>query len=115
VIPTSGMQGLLKSMGFDPDAMKGQLEAFIANMQAAAAAISANQARLEAQGARIEAQGAAILGRLDLLAPAPRTVEVLEDGKPTGVLITDEKFPQAMIDDVFKSPPGGAEHGDATT
>lgn len=110
------MAGLLKTMGFDPDAMKAQLEAFIQNMQAAAAAISANQARLEAQGAKIEAQGEAILARLDLIAPAPRTVEIIEDGKPTGVLITDEKFPQQMIDDVFKeAPPGGAVNGDVTT
>jgi hypothetical protein len=96
----SGMAGMLKALGVDPDELKANVETFMVNMKAQAETINANQARLEAQGARIEGKLDAVLTRFDELSPASSTKEVLEDGKPTGVLITSERFPQAMIDDV---------------
>jgi hypothetical protein len=96
----SGMAGLLKSIGVDTDQFQAHFETFTAGMRAQAETINANQLRIEAQGARIEAKLDALADRLDSIAPAPSTVEVLEDDKPTGVLITSEKFPQAMLDDV---------------
>ncbi len=103
----SGMAGLLKSMGVDTEELQANVQTFMQGMQAQAQTINANQARLEAQGVRIEAKLDTVLTRLDELAPAPSTKEVLEDGKPTGVLITSERFPQAMIDDVNGGPADG--------
>lgn len=106
----SGMAGLLKSMGVDADQIQTNIELFTAGMKAQAETINANQVRLEAQGARIETKLNQVLDRLDAMDPGgdPRTREVFENGKPTGVLITNEKFPQALIDDVNK---GGASDG----
>ena len=89
----SGMAGLLKTMGVDTDEIQAQATTFMQGMKAQAETINANQQR-------IERKLDAILERLDSISPAPSTREIIEDGKPTGVLVTDEKFPQAMIDDV---------------
>ena len=87
------MAGLLKTMGVDTDDIQAQATNFMQGMKAQADTINANQQRIEKKLDEI-------LGRLDAISPAPATREILEDDKPTGVLITDEKFPQAMIDDV---------------
>jgi hypothetical protein len=105
------MAGLLKSMGFDAEKLTQELNEFTLNMQRAAATINANQLRLEGQGARIEAQAAAIMAKLEDLHPSPSTREVYEDGAPTGVLIHDEKFPQALIDDVTGGSTNGSDAG----
>jgi hypothetical protein len=101
----SGMAGLLKALGVDSDQFQAHFETFTAGMRAQAETINANQLRIEAQGARIEVKIDALADRLDSIAPAPTTVEVLENGEATGVLIHSEKFPQAMIDDVNQTPP----------
>jgi hypothetical protein len=97
----SGMAGLLKSMGVDTDDIQAQATTFMQGMKAQADTINANQQRIEKKLDEI-------LGRLDAISPAPSTREILENDAPTGVLITDEKFPQAMIDDVNGK---AAEHG----
>lgn len=97
----SGMAGLLKSMGVDTDDIQAQATAFMQGMKAQADTINANQQRIEKKLDEI-------LARLDAIAPAPSTREILENDAPTGVLITDEKFPQAMIDDVNRE---AATHG----
>lgn len=98
----SGMARMLKTMGVDTDEIQAQATTFMQGMKAQAETINANQQR-------IEVKLDAILGRLDAIAPAPATREILENGEPTGVLVTDEKFPQAMIDDVNGE---AAKHGD---
>ena len=98
--PQNGMAGLLKTMGLDPDELKANVEGFMAGMRDQAAKINGNQERLEAQGSRVESKLDAIILRLDEAIPPGSTREILEDGAATGVLITSERFPQAMLDDV---------------
>ena len=137
--PQNGMAGMLKAMGLDPDELKTNVEGFMAGMRDQAAKINANQERLEAQGgrletrldaiaetlelphdgvggdlgARLEAKLDAITMKLDEILPIQTTREIFEDGRATGVLITSERFPQAMIDDVNGGlSDGGEQHSD---
>jgi hypothetical protein len=98
-VAISGMAGLLKSMGVDTEELTATANQFMEGMKAQAQTINANQTR-------IETKLDAILELLNTSAPAPATRELLENGERTGVLITDEKFPQAMLDDAN----GGARH-----
>lgn len=92
----SGMAVMMKTLGLDPAEIKTHVEAFTSHMKAQAEAINANQQRIEEKLDRIEA-------KLDGHG-IPATRELLDvNGKPTNVLITDERFPQAMIDDVNRS------------
>jgi hypothetical protein len=79
--------------------------------------MSANQATLEAQGAAIMAKLDAMNLKLDEVLPIQTTREVLENGEATGVLITSERFPQAMLEDIGLVPVGvsgdGTQHSDS--
>jgi hypothetical protein len=127
----SGMAMMLKSLGLDPDELKANVEAFMLHMKAQAEKINQNQARLEAMLATVEDQGTTALSRLEdlqamvLIVAAGEsqgtTTAILENGRASGNLITSEKFPQEMIEDVmtagipsasnFDAVPIGGEHG----
>lgn len=103
----TGATMMLKALGFNPDELKGTVEGFMDHMKQQAATINANQARLEAkQDATTEELGKLCELVADLAGPRPTTRAILENGEETGVLITSEKFPQAMIDDVNRSATG---------
>lgn len=127
----SGMAMMLKSLGLDPDELKANVEAFMLHMKAQAEKINQNQARLEAMLGYVEDQGTTALSRLEdlqamvlILAAGESqgtTTAILENGRASGNLITSEKFPQEMIEDVmtagipsasnFDAVPIGGEHG----
>jgi hypothetical protein len=83
----------LKAMGIDPEELRANVDAFMTGMKAQAEKINANQARLEEKLDRI-------IFIVEELLPQESTREIIEDGQHTGVLVTNERFPQAMIDDV---------------
>lgn len=85
----SGMAMMLKSLGVDPDEIRGNVEQFMGYMKAAADKINANQAIIEAKLDRIE----------KLIDPPGETTVITENGEHTGVLLTTEKFPLEMIVD----------------
>jgi hypothetical protein len=102
---SSGMESMvasgLKALGLDPEAIKAEVEAFMAHMREQVAAIHASQERLEA---KVDASTHE-LGRLshlvdELAGVRPSTVPILENGAATGTFMTTEKFPQELIDDV---------------
>ena len=100
-MPFDGKAMMMQALGLDPEELKLSAEAFMANMKQQAETINANQRRLED---KLDAAGSK-LGELadlitELVGPRPSTTAILENGRHTGVLITDEKFPQEMIDDV---------------
>lgn len=71
------------------------------HMKDQAAKINANQARIESKLDQQEAKFDDLRELvLDVVGPRPSTTHILENGEQTGVLVTSEKFPQAMIDDV---------------
>jgi hypothetical protein len=91
----SGMAMMVKSLigavGIDPEGLKRDIEQFMAMMKAGVDQLNANQARIDAKLDRIE----------KLVAQPGETVAVLDDlGNATGVLLTTEKFPDAMLEDV---------------
>jgi hypothetical protein len=86
----SGMASMMKALGLDPEELRANVEKFMAEMKGQAAAINANQARIETKLDEI----------LAALPPRPSSRAILENGVDTGTFITNEKFPQAMIDDV---------------
>lgn len=91
----SGMGMMMKALGLDPAVIQQHVEAFTTHMKDQAAAINANQQRIEAKLDAILARQAAELG------PRETTTELLDaDGRGTNVLVTNERFPQAMLDDV---------------
>jgi hypothetical protein len=95
--PTSGMGMMLKSLGIDPDEIKASIEQFMLTMQSAAERIKENQSAIETRMTAMDAK----LDRIAALIDQPGdTIHVQEDGRDTGILITSEKFPQAMLDDL---------------
>jgi hypothetical protein len=86
----SGMTMMLRSLGFDPDGMKRDIEQFMAAMKAAVEKVNANQASIEAT-----------LDRIEKLVehPGATTAIVTESGEDAGVLLTTEKFPREMLED----------------
>jgi hypothetical protein len=117
-----GMGMMLRACGIDPDEMKQQAEQFMIFMKQGVEKINANQERIESalksisaaqerSAERINAE-LAIISSLLLLQQQERegTTSVVRDenGGHTGVLITSEKFPQAMIDDVNGTTPAQA-------
>jgi hypothetical protein len=105
---STGMAIMLKSLGLDPDELKRNVEDFMQHMKQQAERINANQAKLEANDARLEAKLDELQNLLAELVTAelgprrPSTTEIFNNGERTGILITDEKFPQAMLDDVYE-------------
>ena len=91
-MPKSGMEMLLGAMGVDPTEVRANIEDFMTAMKATAVKVSENQDRIEAKLDEI-------LDRLETISPKPSTQELIEDGKATGVLVTDERFPAAMLKD----------------
>lgn len=90
----SGMTAMMKALGLDPAEIKTHVEAFTSHMKAQAEAINANQRRIEEKLDEL-------LNRTAAQPVEASTTELLDaDGKPTNVLVTSERFPQAMIDDV---------------
>lgn len=92
----SGMQMMLKSLGLDPDDLKANVEGFMVMMKGAVEKVEANQLRIEGHLGRIES-------KLDMLGADPLTFKdssraIYEDGKHTGVILTDEKFPRPLYD-----------------
>ena len=106
-MPPSGMGMMLKSMGLDPDELKANVETFMQHMKEQADKINANQARLEemitANQASLNSIAQILSGLSTLVTTQNSTTHILdEEGKKSGVLITSEKFPQEMLDDVYE-------------
>lgn len=85
----SGIELLLAAAGIDPAEIRANIEAFMASMKATAEQVNANQKRIE--------------DKLDLILaaqpPAPTTQHIRENGELTGVLVTEEKFPDEVLKD----------------
>jgi hypothetical protein len=94
----SGVALMMRSLGVDPEKLRESIEAFMATMTTAAATINANQKRIEENLGRIERQLAAI--EVKLSDPGETTELAGPDGRSSGVLLTTEKFPDAMLRDV---------------
>lgn len=103
----NGMTTMMKAMGLDPDELKATVEQFMGGMKDQAAKINANQGRLET---KLDV----ILMKLAELSPIVATRQILENGEATGVLITNERFPQEMIDDVNGGPRDGGGIGNSS-
>jgi uncharacterized protein YjbJ (UPF0337 family) len=93
----TGMEMMLKGLGIDPDQVKANIEAFMGSIKESIVKIDAAQERIEGTQARIE-------GKIDTvisLLPAKRTTQAIldDEGNPTGVLYTEEQFPDAMLAD----------------
>lgn len=86
----NGTAMMLKSLGIDPDQIQRNVEEFMTAVKGALEKVDANQARIETKLDAIQA-------RLD--AGAGSTTHIHANGKPAGVLVTDEKFPQEMLDE----------------
>jgi hypothetical protein len=91
----TGMEQMLKMLGIDPDQVKANIEAFMGSIKESIVKIDAAQGRIEGTQARIE-------GKIDLLIsfapPKPATTAIVDgEGKATGVLYTEEQFPDAML------------------
>lgn len=95
---TSGMTGMLKALGLDPDELKKNVETFMETMTAAAQQIKANQIAIETKLTAIEGQ----LKRIQAELPEAGTTTSIknDDGNDTGILVTTEKFPDELIRDV---------------
>ena len=115
-MPVSGMAMMLKSLGVDPDEIRGNVEQFMAYMKAAADKINANQAIIEAKLRELQTQGTNLweqnntlrqhIDRIEkIIDPPGETVHITENGLGTGVLVTTEKFPQELIDDAAQHSP----------
>jgi hypothetical protein len=91
----SGMEMLLGKL--TPDGIKTQVEGFIANMQGQAQALNENQRRIEAKLDSIEGKLDTVTELLRGLIPQTSTTPIMQNGEATGVLITNEKFPQEML------------------
>lgn len=109
----SGIDMMMQRLGnLVPEDLKRNIEQFIADMQKAAATINANQVRIETALASLQASSTRLEAMQDntahilagfslLMPPPPTTTHIFEKGKPSGNFITEEKFPQEMIDDVM--------------
>ncbi len=86
----SGMSQMLKSLGFDTDALKKDIEQFMGAVKSGIETINANQARIEAK-----------LDRIEKLVEHPGTTTSIatEAGEESGVLLTTEKFPNEILED----------------
>ena len=104
-MPKSGMEMLLGTMGIDPTEVRASIETFMSTMKSTAEAINANQVRIEVKLDTIIANQ----DQASQAAAQASTVPVLENGEATGVLITDEKFPDAVLKDagVLEGWPNG--------
>jgi hypothetical protein len=106
---------LLKRMGLDPEAYKGMIEEFIEGMRRAVEQINSNQQRIETMLKDLQVETNSLshqvrgsLSKLETiemklhhgLSLGGTTTPIYANGEHTGVLITDEKFPQEILDDV---------------
>jgi hypothetical protein len=91
----SGLEQLLGNVGLDPAMIDAHVEGVRTLIRNAAAELNANQRRIESKLDAIDAKLA------QMAAEPASTREILDaEGNPSHVLITNERFPQAMIDDV---------------
>jgi hypothetical protein len=86
----SGIEMLLRAAGVDPEEIRGNVERFMLETRAAVNAINANQRSIET--------------KLDLILAAQGGAAITKeyqkpDGSPSGVLETNEKFPDAVLVD----------------
>jgi hypothetical protein len=92
---------MLRSLGLDPDELKANVEGFMVTMKAAVEKVEANQLRIESKLEHLSECSAAIILKLDTIIQEPLSFQgtsrpIFEDGKHTGVILTDEKFPQPL-------------------
>jgi hypothetical protein len=109
----SGMDSLMQRLGgMIPEELKRGVEQFMVDMKAAVEKINANQLRIETALTTLQASSdrlekmqdntAHILAGFSLLMPPQASsTPILENGAHSGNLITSEKFPQEMVDDVM--------------
>lgn len=96
----SGMGMLLKTLGVNPDEIRASIDSFMSGQKELLTRIAANQERLEASSARIEAKLQFVIDQQVTPYPHPSTTtELLSNGRPTGIVVSDEKFPQVVLDD----------------
>jgi len=117
---------LLKRMGLDPEAYKAMIEEFLEGMRQAVAKINDNQQRIETMLKDLQTETNSLshqvrgaLGKLETietkvhhgLGLGGTTTAIYENGQHTGVLITDEKFPDALYGGQTEQPQGGEVNG----
>ena len=89
---------LLRTLGVNPDEIRASIDAFMAGQKELLTRIAANQERLEAATVRLEDKVQFIVDQQ--IKPYPSTTEILDDqGRGVGVVVSDEKFPQVVLDD----------------
>lgn len=88
----SGMGMLLKQLGVNPEEIRASIDSFMNGQRALLESVNANQLRVEATLVRIEA-------KLDAAVKIGTTTELTDaSGAGLGLIVSDEKFPQAVID-----------------
>jgi hypothetical protein len=104
-VASSGIEILLKAAGIDPGEIRASIDQFMSSMKATADAINANQGRIETKLNTIISNQE----KASQAASQATTTHVLENGRPTGVLLTDEKFPDEVLKDagVLEGWPNG--------
>lgn len=120
----SGMGMMMKAMGVDPEEIKGSVTAFMETVKSSIEKIDANQKRIEDKLEKIVATQAihttAISIILDHLKDvrAERHVAVINepspkllamDGTDSGAIVSEEKFPQEVLDAAKYDPIEAAE------
>lgn len=101
------MAMMLKSLGIDPDEIKGSIDQFMQTMKAAAEKINANQLSIEAKLDMIQAK----LNEMQTIIDDPgHTTQIKANGEDTGILVTTERFPKEMLEDVM-----GADTSEVST
>jgi hypothetical protein len=103
-----GVQNMLKSMGFDPEEMKRVATLFMDGQRALLESIDANQKRIEAKIDGVSSRLQFVIDQQTRAYLPGSTTELKDsDGRGLGVVVTDEKFSQVILDDATKasSPP----------
>jgi hypothetical protein len=95
----SGMGMMLKSLGIDPDEIRQNVEVFMQQMKAAIEEVKQNQVRLESkQDLILTNQQHFNLLIASLMESGNTTLLHDHEGKSMDIAISDEKFPQVVID-----------------
>ena len=112
---STGTAMMLKALGLDPEEIKANIEGFMQQMRDQAHTINGNQLRIETKLDAIDGtlRRLAISAAAGGLGAVPKSTAELCDnqGDPTGVLVTNERFPQQLLEDVN----GRVTHDDSGT
>lgn len=102
----SGMNMLLKTMGVNPDEIRRSIDAFMVGQRELLTRIEANQLRVEAKLDAMLAQQT----RAYAVPDTAPTVELTDHaGRGLGVVLTEEKFPQVVLDAAAQAKPNNGQ------